>query len=230
MVRFRFFIVLLPTLSRLLRDGKKEESIATQNQAIWVALFLALPSAVGIFMLSEEIIHVLFERGNFDAVDTKQVSNALLAFSLGIPAFVSAKIFTPSFYAAEDTRTPVKIAVLCIITNIVISLSLIHFFNFNHVALAIATATSSWINVGLLKASLTKKGLFHMNPETFEKIVQIGVCSLLMGLCIYGFKHLHFTDSLTLHLLATISVSGSVYILAAMLLKVISLRNILGRK
>lgn len=223
-------VVLLPTLSKLLRDNKTEESIATQNQAIWVAMFLAIPAATGIFMLAHEIIQVLFERGNFDVTDTTQVANALLAFAVGIPAFVSAKIFTPSFYAAEDTRTPVKIAVFCIVSNVVISLSLIHFFDFNHVALAIATAASSWLNVSLLKASLTKKGLFHMQAETFEKIVKITVCSVLMALCIYGFKQIQITSSITVHLMLTIVVSGAVYIAAALLLKIISLKAILNRK
>jgi putative peptidoglycan lipid II flippase len=222
-------VVLLPSLSKYLRDGQKEKSIKTQNQAIWVSTFLALPSAFGLALLSEDITRVLFERGNFGSTDTLQVAKALYAFAFGVPAFVLAKIFTPSFYAAEDTRTPVKIAVFCIALNIVISLSLIYIFEFDHLALAIATSASSWVNVILLCWFLKRKNLFHFNDEAIKKLIQIFVASAVMAFAVITLNSMVISTNPLVQLAAVIGGAGLVYFASALLLKTISIRTMLGR-
>lgn len=222
-------VVLLPSLSRFLRDGETEKSIATQNQAIWVATFLALPAAVGLGLLAEDITRVLFERGNFSVSDTSAVAKALFAFAFGVPAFVLAKIFTPSFYAAEDTKTPVNIAVFCIIMNVVISLVLINFFNYDHLALAIATAASSWLNVILLNWFLHKKKLFNFHSEAMKKIVQIFICSAAMAATVIMMKSVQISSTPAIQLFVVIGTAGIAYFAVALLLKTISIRTMLGR-
>ena len=216
-------VVLLPSLSKFLRDGERERSIATQNQAIWVAMFLAVPCAVGLGMLSHEIIKVLFERGSFSAADTEMVAKTLYAFAYGTPAFILAKIFTPSFYAAEDTKTPVKIAIFCIILNVVVSLSLIKYFGFDHLALAIATVASSWANVILLNWFLHKNGLFKFHKITFVKLAQISFCAALMAIAVL------FLKAEGLNLFIIIALAGALYFVVALLLKTVSIKTMLGR-
>lgn len=222
-------VVLLPSLSRFLRDGDAEKSIATQNQAIWVSTFLALPAAVGLGLLAEDITRVLFERGNFTASDTVAVARALQIFAIGVPAFVLAKIFTPSFYAAEDTRTPVKIAAFCIALNVLVSLAMIYGFGFDHVALAVATVVSSWVNVILLNWFLHRKKLFNFRGEAIRKIMLIALCSAVMAAVVLAVNSYAISSSKTLQLFVVIGAAGIAYFGAALGLKIVSVRTMLGR-
>ncbi len=222
-------VVLLPSLSKFLRDGEIEKSVATQNQAIWVALFLALPAAVGLGLLAEDITRVLFERGEFTESDTVAVARALQAFAFGVPAFVLAKLYTPSFYAAEDTKTPVKIAAFCIAANIFISLLLINAFGFDHLALAIATAASSWLNVILLDVFLQKKKLFWFEAQTLRKILQIAFCSALMAAAVLAANSVQISSTPAIQLFVVIGAGGVAYFASALALKTISIRTMLGR-
>ena len=110
---------LLPLLARQIRAGEAEAALASQNRALELALLLTLPCAVGLAVLSLPIMQVLFERGAFGAADAPATAQALAAYALGLPAYVLVKVLVPGFFARKDTRTPVKIAVVCLIANIV---------------------------------------------------------------------------------------------------------------
>ena len=106
---------LLPLLARQLRAGQAESAMANQNRAIEFGLLLSLPAAVALWLLAEPIIRVLFERGRFGPDDTLRTASALAAFAVGLPAFVLVKALTPGFFAREDTRTPLYIAIVAIV-------------------------------------------------------------------------------------------------------------------
>lgn len=222
-------VVLLPNLSKFLRNGDVERSIATQNTAFWVCMFLAMPAAIGLAMLAPEIVKVLFEHGNFTATDSNQVVGALIPFAIAVPAFVLNKIFTPSFYAAEDTRTPVNISIFCILFNVALSLFLIHQFHMNHVGLAISTAASAYVNVIALNILMYKKSLFHYQRTAIIKLLQVLFCSAIMAATILLCKQQQFSESLTVSLFATIIIGAVVYFGCALLLKIVSIRTMLKR-
>ena len=170
--------VLLPTLSRQVKSNQLEQANKTQNIAIKIGLFLTFPCAIAFAIMGDSIISILFERGHFESQDTSKVAAALKALSFGLPAFVLVKILTPRYFAQYDTKTPVRISILCIICNIIFSLTLIKFFSY--VGIALATTLSAWLNVSLLYYFQRKKYLFTLEDNflTFFKKV-IFVCMLL---------------------------------------------------
>ena len=176
---------LLPMLSQLLRENKTGEANEMQNKGFGFAWFFSLPAAFALVAIAQPIVQVLFQRGEFSANDTTQVTNALIAYSLGIPAFVLIKIFTPGFYSHEDTKTPVLIAVGCIGINLVVSLILVYGFGFNHVGLAISTSISAWVNSVLLWSILHKRGVFTFHRETIINALKVLIASIIMSAVLY---------------------------------------------
>src|SRR5690606_9217877 len=149
-------IVLLPELARALRAGNDGEAANLQNRSVEFVLFLTLPAAAALLVISEPIIRVLYERGAFTADDTTLVSSILAIFALGLPAFVLIKAFTPGYFAREDTRTPMYFAGISVAVNITLALTL--FPSMGAPGIAVASAVAGWINALLLFAVLVKRG------------------------------------------------------------------------
>ena len=149
-------VVLLPELSRALKGGRQEDGARLQNRALEFALFLTVPAAAAIMVMPEAIVRVLFERGAFDAATTATTARALFFFAAGLPAFVLVKVFSPGFFAREDTRTPMKVALATMATNVILSLSL--FPVLQEAGIAIATSVAGWVNAAALAALLVVRG------------------------------------------------------------------------
>jgi putative peptidoglycan lipid II flippase len=171
---------LLPLMARQLRAGEREQALASQNRAIELALLLTVPAALGLAVLSLPVVSVLFERGAFGPEEARATSAALAAYVLGLPAYVLVKVLTPGFFAREDTRTPVKIAVVCLLANVVLSLSLIWFIA--HVGIALATTISAWLNAGLLARGLRRDDLLRPDDRLKRRLPRILGASLAMAL------------------------------------------------
>jgi putative peptidoglycan lipid II flippase len=174
---------LLPLMSRQLRAGQVAHAMHNQNRAIELALLLTVPAAVALMVLCVPIVSVLFERGAFDAEASRATSAALAAYALGLPAYVLIKVLTPGFFAREDTRTPVKIAIVCLISNVVIALALI--WSLAHVGIALATAISAWLNAGLLACGLRRDGLLQPDAQLKRRLPRILGASLAMALALW---------------------------------------------
>src|SRR5207253_5219044 len=98
-----------------------DELKTTLNFAARIILFITLPATVGLIILRQEIIEVLFQHGDFNATSTALTAWALPFFALGLSAFSMVKIIVPAFYALQDTRTPVKIALVAMFLNIALN-------------------------------------------------------------------------------------------------------------
>ncbi|GAB4153768.1 MAG: murein biosynthesis integral membrane protein MurJ [Sphingomonadales bacterium] len=155
--------VLLPTLSRQIASSAPEVANHSQNRAMELALFFALPAAAALIALADSLIRVLFERGAFDAAATRATAQALAAYALGLPAYVLVKVLTPGFYARKDTATPVRYAMIAVAVNSVLGVVLMLWLA--HVGLALATALAAWLNAGLLYLGLTRRGHFHLDVK-----------------------------------------------------------------
>ena len=119
-------IVLLPELARALKAGDLKEASNLQNRSVEFTLFLTLPAAAALMVISEPIVRLLYERGAFAATNGTPVVSAILAiFGLGLPAFVLIKAFTPGYFAREDTRTPMFFAAISVAVNISVALTLV---------------------------------------------------------------------------------------------------------
>ena len=172
-------VVLLPELARALKAGHLREAQHTQNRSLEFALFLTLPASVALFIIPEPIIRVIYERGAFDPSVTPVVASVLGLYALGLPAFVMIKVFSPGYFAREDTKTPMKATLASAGANIV--LSLILFWLIAERGIALATTLAGWLNAGLLFAGLYRKGQWQIDRELLKRTALVLVCSLLMG-------------------------------------------------
>ncbi len=180
--------VLLPSLSRSLEGGKKTQAIYNQNRAMEAALLLTLPAAVGLMVIPNELITVLFQRGAFDLIDTAATSTALMAYVIGLPAYVLVKVLTPAFFSRKDTKTPVLIGSVSLLVNLTLNLILMQYLA--HVGLALATAIASWVNVALLYYFLRKRNHFIIDKRLREKVVRMVPASLIMGAVVFSLAYL----------------------------------------
>ena len=171
--------VLLPTLSKQVRENNHIAAISTQNKALEVALFFALPCACALAIISDTLVSFLFERGNFTAENSYKVAKFLSILAWGLPAFVMTKIFTPRYFVEYDTSTPVRISFACIAINIILALSLIPVVSY--LGIAIATTASAWINVILLYYFQQKRNMFLIDKKLpFQTIKIIFACTLMI--------------------------------------------------
>ncbi|MBS0272327.1 MAG: murein biosynthesis integral membrane protein MurJ [Proteobacteria bacterium] len=152
---------LLPILSRQIRTETWEKAYHTQNQAIEFSMFLTLPAALSLIFLADPFIMIVFERGAFTAQDTAATALTLQALAIGLPAYVLIKVFSSSFFARQDTLTPVYTACAGIFVDIILSIVLMG--TYHQVGIAFATAAAAWVNASLLGFLLWYQGHF-----TFE--------------------------------------------------------------
>ena len=170
---------MLPTLSRQLGGGEEGAAMYTQNRAIELVLLLTLPACAALMISATPIIRGLLQHGAFTAVDTIASARALAAFSLGLPAYVLIKVLTPGFYARSDTKTPVRIALVAMLVNLIGNLILI--WPMAHVGLALSTAISAWVNAGLLYWTLHRREHFGIDARLRRSAVRLIGATLAMA-------------------------------------------------
>ncbi|HXP97893.1 MAG TPA: murein biosynthesis integral membrane protein MurJ [Telmatospirillum sp.] len=170
---------LLPLLSRQLRAGETAAALESQNRAMEFGMLLTLPAAFAFLVIAHPIIAVLFERGSFSAADSAAVTPALMAFALGLPAYVLVKVLTPGFFARQDTKTPVKIALLTVLINV--GLNLLLMGPLAHVGMALSTAIAAWLNVCILAWTLKRRGYFAIDRRLSDRLWRILLAALVMA-------------------------------------------------
>lgn len=172
-------VVLLPELARALKAGHTVEAANLQNRSVEFALFLTLPAAAALLVMSEEIVRVLYERGAFAASTTDSVAAALAIFGLGLPAFVMIKAFTPGFFAREDTRTPMIFAGISVLVNVTLALTL--FPRMAEAGIAAAEATAGWVNATLLLVTLARRGHWGSDRGLLTRIPRLVAAAAVMA-------------------------------------------------
>ena len=175
---------LLPLLSRQLRAGEAEEAVGSLNRAIEMALLLAVPSAVALIVIAGPVIAVLFERGAFGVTESDATAGALVAYAAGLPAFVLIKVLAPGYFARQDTRTPVRIAILCLVVNVALNLALMG--PLAHVGIALATTLAGWLNVGLLAAGLARRGFLKPDRRLRRRLPRMIAASAGMAAVLWA--------------------------------------------
>lgn len=216
---------LLPLMSRQLRSGEDDGAVHSQNRGIELALLLTIPAAIGIAVLSLPIVTVLFERGSFLAADSVATSAALSAYALGLPAYVLIKVLAPGFFAREDTKTPVQIAVVCLIANVLFVLLLIG--PLQHVGIALGTVMSSWLNALLLGTLLYRRGLFRLDARLIQRLPRILLAGMAMALSVWlAMPEAAARMPQAVALALTIALGGLVFFAAAQWLRVFDLREV----
>ena len=151
--------VLLPSLSKAGAEGRAEDYSRFLDWGLRLTCLLALPAALGLGLLADGLVSVLFQGGKFSADDARQTAVALSGYSLGLLGLIAVKILAPGFYARQNIRTPVKIAVLSLVcvqlSNVVLVPVLAH------AALAVSVSVGALVNAGFLLMGLRRHGVYR---------------------------------------------------------------------
>jgi putative peptidoglycan lipid II flippase len=183
-------VVLLPDVARQLRAGNEASAIDSQNRSLEFAMLLTVPAAVALAVIPSEIVSVLFERGAFRPSDTVATSSALAIFAFGLPAFVMIKVFSPAFFAREDTKSPMRFAVISLTFNTAASVAL--FFTFRslgmapHLGIALATTLGGWLNAALLYGALRRQNYFRPDQRLRRSLPLVILASGVMAAVLYA--------------------------------------------
>ncbi|MCA1780015.1 MAG: murein biosynthesis integral membrane protein MurJ [Xanthomonadaceae bacterium] len=198
-------VVILPTLSSLHARADVSQFRNTMNWAIFLGLAIGLPAAAGLALLAEPIVTTLFQYGEFAESDVEMTALALVAYCLGLPAFIGVKILAPAFFSRQDTKTPVRIAIIALAANMVLNVVFVAAIGWRlsgsdfsggvfevlarypgmHAGLALASSASAWLNAALLWKNLRREGLAPQLP--WRRIGQIALGCIGMSTVVMTF-------------------------------------------
>lgn len=184
--------VILPNLSSKFAVADKSGFANALNWALLWSMLIGLPAAVGLGIMAKPIVLTLFAYGEFSVSDATMSALALVAYALGLPAFMTIKVLAPAFFARQDTRTPVKAALSAMALNLVLNLIFVGvFLHFDqpgaHAGLAAASSLAAYWNAAFLWRKLRSSG-FYDGPLPWKKDwMRAAVAAAVMG--VVGFAY-----------------------------------------
>jgi len=171
--------VILPHLSQKHAAASTAGFSHTLDWALRWALLIGLPATVALAILAAPLLATLFQYGEFSGEDVRMASQSLMAYALGLQAFMLIKVLAPGFYARQDTRTPVRVGIVAMVANMVFNVILI--FPLAHAGLALATSLSSTLNAALLFRLLRREGVYRPLPGWPLFCIQLLLANALMA-------------------------------------------------
>jgi putative peptidoglycan lipid II flippase len=218
---------ILPTMSHQLAAGKLGEMKHTFGFALRIVSFITIPAAVGLVLLRSPIILVLFQHGRFVAESTSLTANALLYYSLGLPAFAAIKLITPMYYSAQDTATPARVGAYALGVNVVLNAAFL-LFAFRYLSNgspALASSLAAYFDFALLFFFFRKRYGSLGFRGVAASLGKMGLCAVAMAAITYAALHAVNFEGVR-HVLAqaamlagTIAASVAVYLGLAWLLR-----------
>jgi putative peptidoglycan lipid II flippase len=171
--------VLVPSLSKAFSEARHEDYSRMLDWGLRLTCLIALPAAVGLGLLAEGLIAVLFQGGRFGARDVAQTALALTGYAVGLFGLIAVKILAPGFYAQQDIKTPVKIAVGVLIATQVANLALVPWLK--HAGLAWSISLGALANAALLYFGLRRRGTYMPQPGWGMFMAKIAVALALLA-------------------------------------------------
>ena len=174
---------VLPTFAK---QSAAQDMIALKNTftyAMSMVFYISVPAMVGLIVLREPIIVLLFQRGAFNAEAVRMTADALLYYAIGLWAFAAVRIVAAAFYAMQDTKTPVKVAVVAIAVNLLLGIALMG--PMTHKGLALALSVSAAVNLTLLTAALRMRLGRLGGRKIVSSTCQTAVNSAIMGAVVW---------------------------------------------
>ncbi|HQZ95386.1 MAG TPA: murein biosynthesis integral membrane protein MurJ [Pyrinomonadaceae bacterium] len=236
----------IPVMSRLASEGKIKDLRDTISSSMNLVFLLTLPSACGLIILGEPIVRMIYERGKFDAMDTSMTAAALAGYSVGLTGYAAIKILSPAFYALNDAKTPMIIALASIGVNLIGSYFLREWLSnygvtpetprgYGHVGVALATSIVALVNFFAL-ALILRGRIKRLNGRNIIfSFLKIAAASAVMSVAAYASYHalLGHYGSATLVLriveaFVPIAAGAVSFVIAAKLLKVTELEQAVG--
>ncbi|HWA01293.1 MAG TPA: murein biosynthesis integral membrane protein MurJ [Caulobacterales bacterium] len=230
-------LALVPRLARHYVANETEAASASMDDAIGLSMAFTVPAAVAFLIMPYFIIDATVTRGLFTHQDAHRTAEVLRQFAWGVPAFVLAKVFTPPFFARQDTRRPMQFAVSSVVVNTLLGATL--FFSLPHVGvdgvigLGIATSVAGWLNVILLASTLAREKVYRVGAKAWARFTRLGVACLIMGgfvaACAANYERLsHLLLRKEFAVIVVASAAFLLYSLAALALRAVTLSEIRG--
>jgi putative peptidoglycan lipid II flippase len=235
----------IPVLSRMASEGKTRDFRDTLSSSINLVFLLTLPSACGLIVLGEPIIRLLYSHGGaFKESDVPMTALALSGYAIGLTGYAAIKVLSPAFYALDDAKTPMMIAVASILVNVVASYVLMNWLShvyvspatpsgIGHVGVALATSCVALVNFFAL-AIMMRKRIGRLNGrDIFSSFIRIAAASAAMSaVCYFSYHYLtasFHSKPFSIKLIETfvpIGLGGLTFVVAAKLLGVTELEKI----
>ena len=232
--------VILPSLSRSAAERSPQEFSHTLDWGMRWVMLIGVPATVGLMLLSGPVLATLFYYGEFSRHDLQMSSYSLITYSFGLLSFMQVKILAPGFYARQDTRTPVRFAMISIAVNmgfnlvVVVPMILLD-VPAPHAALALATAVAGYVNVWQLYRSLRRDGVYQPSAGwgrlAGQLVVANGAMALLLLIAVPGLEQwaMWSATQRAVHLALWVGAAIVTYVLALRLAGV-DLPDLLGRR
>ncbi len=182
--------VILPKLSMAFADQDKADYQKTLKWAMSLAMFIALPSAVGLLLLAQPVVITLFAYDQFTLQNALYTSYSLMVYMVGLPAFVANKVLLPAFYSRKDTKSPVKIALKAMLINVILNfvfVGILYYFDVVslHMGLAMAGVGSAWMQCVWLYRKLRQDNIITAALFSLGYVLKISLSLTIMGLSLW---------------------------------------------
>jgi len=172
--------VILPILSRIHAAADAEKFLTTLDWSLRALMLVGLPATLALIVLADPLIITIYQRGAFGLDSVLPTSASLKAYAVGLLGFMSIKVLATAYFSRKDTTTPVRYAVIAMVSNMVLNLLLI--IPLAHAGLALATSLSAFINGGLLLSGLLRQGVFSFRVHWIAYLLRVGMAALVMVL------------------------------------------------
>ena len=172
-------VALLPRLSRAVQADDRADAQTAMDQAITFSLALTLPAAAALTAMPFFLIDGLYTRGQFTAIDAHATAAALFHYGWGVPAFVLTRILAPAFFARQDTRAPMRFALISVAINITLGIALFRLVGVPGVAAA--TSVAAWVNVMLMLGTLARRRTYTPSLQAWSRLARIALATAVLA-------------------------------------------------
>jgi putative peptidoglycan lipid II flippase len=224
--------VILPQLSDRHMQGSSESFSQMLDWGLRWTVMIGTPASLGLGILAGPLLCTLFQYGEFSGHDVEMSSRSLMAYSFGLLAFILIKVLAPGYYARQDIRTPVRIAVIAMASNLAMNLVLV--FPLAHAGLALATSLSAYLNAGLLFWGLRAEGVYQASDGWRGFLLRVAIANGLMAVVLFAgagdlAEWLSWTASERIWRLTALVAGGGIVYFAALWLFGLRWRQLSGQ-
>jgi putative peptidoglycan lipid II flippase len=227
--------ITLPVVSRIAANADRTAFGPTLGKALRLAIFLTLPSAVGLYFLAHPIISLIYEHGNFQSADAENSAGALQFYAMGLIAYSCIKVLSPAFYAIDHKWTPMFVSFASIALNITLNWMFIFHFHLGHRGLALSTAIAATLNFAALYLLMIRPAVTLDSTRLIATVARCGVGAVALGaVCWSAMRWLHpwlFDAGFIVRaatLLAVVLAAAAAYFAMCLVMRVEATRDALG--
>jgi len=181
--------VVLPALSRQFSSGGKRFS-ETLDWALRMMFLVGMPAAIALMVIAKPLLLALFQYGKTDAFAVEMATWSLRAYSIGLLAFMLIKVLASAYFSRQDTRTPVRIGVISMVSNMVMNVAFViplaYYWNIGHAGLALATSIAALLNAGMLYRGLRRAGIYNLQPGWLLFFIRAMTANAIMVIVLLG--------------------------------------------